>query len=99
MGADGDDRVDDALWVAGVNRLQGELDASARIERLFEYLETFPTGVHNRRAAEAIEELLYEVRDARHRAELRTRLRAVRDPHMPPLEPNTWIPFEDASEE
>ena len=64
------------------------LDPSQRIEGYFSYLEVFPLGTHNRTAAEAIEGHAATLPDDE-RVRLLDRLRALRDPLLPELEPDT----------
>ncbi len=81
-----------AVWYAlSTSLMDGAVE---RIERLFAYLQLFPTGAHNRKAASQIEELLESVSRIEHRTELRRRYRALRDPYLPPVRPNTWNPRE-----
>lgn len=79
-----------ALWARVARAVLAQARPEDRALELLRYLEAFPTGRHNRRAAEAVEAALWRVADARVRASLRARLRAVRDPHLPPVEPDTW---------
>jgi len=56
-----------------------------RAHRLLAYLAVFPTGIHNRKAAEEVERCLDQLAEDPTRAELQARLRALRDAHMPPI--------------
>lgn len=86
--------ADTALWlfcISTAGRLNHPLD---RAETFLSYLETFPTGVHNRAAAEQVEDLIYAPSLVEQRAELHHRLRSLRDPHLPPVAADTWsAPF------
>jgi len=90
------DRADAALWVRCEADARRTRTPDARLEAYFVYLETFPTGAHNRRAAEAIEALILELRDPGARAAQERRLRTLRDRYMPAVEANSWGgPLED----
>ena len=82
--------TDVAFWVRCETDARRSPDPAARVEAYFLYLEAFPTGAHNRRAAEAIEDLLLEVRDPVSRDRMGDRLREIRERYMPPVEPNSW---------
>ena len=86
----GDDKEEGALWVRCAREALSAGIPEAQIEPFLEYLQEYPTGIHNRRAAEAVERLLYLVGDEQERAKLEGRLRELRDAVMPPLEPDTW---------
>ena len=92
MAADDQKSPEVALWVHCAREALSAPIPEAQIEPFLEYLQEYPTGMHNRRAAEAIERLLYLVGDDDERAKLEQRLRSLRDPVMPPLEPDTWDP-------
>ncbi len=80
---------DAARWVTTCRSALAEADPLLRAEAYLGYLERYPTGRENRRAAEAVESLLLRVPDdARDR--VATRLREVRERVMPPLEPDSW---------
>ena len=64
------------------------LDRAQRIEGYLSYLEVFPLGTHNRSAAEAIEAHAATL-SGEEGAKLLERLRALRDPVLPELEPDT----------
>lgn len=89
----GDDQKDEgAVWVRCAREALSAAIPEDRIEPFLEYLQEFPTGMHNRRAAEAVERLLYLIGDEDERAKIERRLRGLRDAVMPPLEPDTWDP-------
>jgi len=77
--------ADGALWVACLTTASRSATVEERARQLLSYLAVFPTGLHNRRAAEAVERCLDELEEEAARAELQRRLRALRDPHMPPM--------------
>ncbi len=77
---------EDQCWSCCARDALSASNSTERIAAYFRYLEMFPTGRHNRRAAEAIESLLYDVRDCDLRMTLDDRLRTIRDRYMPPIE-------------
>jgi len=81
---------DRAFWARVARYVLTQPRPERRIESLLSYLEAFPTGRCNRRAAERIESELRRVADPRVRDALRARLRSARAPFMPPVEPDTW---------
>lgn len=82
--------ADTALWLSCISTA-GRLDHPLhRAETFLSYLETFPTGLHNRAAAERVEDLICAPDLANERAELDHRLRSLRDPYLPPVAANTW---------
>jgi hypothetical protein len=81
-------RVDDtALFVACFREASRSREDADQASYLLDYLEVFPRGAHNRAAAEAIERCLARMGESTMRDELTARLRALREPHMPPIEP------------
>lgn len=60
----------------------------SRIEGYLAYLAAFPFGSRNREAAEAVEELAQRM-PREEKVAVLMRLRALRDPHMPPVDPNS----------
>lgn len=89
----GDDQSNEgALWVRCAREALSAAIPEAQIQPFLQYLEEYPTGIHNRRAAESVERLLYQVGDDAARERLEARLKALRDAVMPPLEPDTWDP-------
>ncbi len=60
-----------------------------RAESFLRYLEMFPLGRHNRRAAESVEQLVQRITGPE-AERVEEKLRSLRDPHMPPPEPDTW---------
>ncbi len=60
----------------------------ARVEGYLAYLAAFPLGSRNREAAEAVEELAQRLPKEEKVAVL-MRLRAPRDPHLPPIDPDS----------
>ncbi len=87
---DEDTDHDRALWLQVATDVLAQPLPERRIEVLLTYLEAFPTGRFNRHAAEAIEAALRRVKDPTKQASLRACLRSVRDPYLPPVEPDTW---------
>ncbi|MEO0322957.1 MAG: hypothetical protein AAF447_08360 [Myxococcota bacterium] len=78
-----------ARWAKTCREALAEGDPTRRAEAYLGYLERYPTGGQNRRAAEAVESLLLRVpEDAR--ARVASRLRDIRQRVMPPVEPDTW---------
>ncbi|MBX3247887.1 MAG: hypothetical protein KF901_11965 [Myxococcales bacterium] len=75
------DLAEEAMWLACATAC-----GLARIERLLTYLSVYPRGRHNRRATEAVEDLLFDLRPTL-REELMQRLRSLRAPHLGPLGP------------
>ncbi len=90
MAGDDQSTSEECAWVRCARDALRARIPEAQIQSFLQYLEEFPTGLHNRRAAEAVERLLYLVGDSTERAKLETRLRSLRDAVMPPLEPDTW---------
>lgn len=82
--------ADTALWLSCIETARHLHHPTRRAEIFLSYLETFPTGAHNRAAAERVEDLIDELSIEGPRRELRRRLRAARDPYMPPVEVGTW---------
>ena len=77
--------ADDALWVSCVRGGAQCVHPARRAEHSLTYLEVFPTGRHNRAAAEAVELCLDQLHDGSERRALKARLRALRDPYFPPI--------------
>lgn len=98
------DPSDDTLWIGCVARAGRTSDPVRAIGYLMRYLETFPTGAHNREVAESIEESLDRLPEGRTKAELTRRFRTLRDEWMPPIvavslplavpERPSWVPGE-----
>lgn len=82
--------ADDRAWVRALRYASHARHPASRIASLLPYLEAFPTGRHNRKAAERIEALLDDLGPDPRRQLLSTRLRSVRDAHMSPIEHDTW---------
>ena len=79
-GDDGDgSRHDKAYWVRCASEALSAGIPEAQIEPFLSYLQEYPLGIHNRRAAEAVERLLYLVGDDHEREKLSNRLRSLRD--------------------
>jgi len=77
--------ADRTLWVACLGLASRTACPKERAQRLLSYLAVFPTGLHNRTAAEEVERCLDQLAEDPTRAELQARLRSLRDPHMPPI--------------
>ena len=60
---------------------------STRVEGYLAYLAAFPLGRRNREAAEAVEELAQRL-PREEKVAVLMRLRALRDPHLPPIDPD-----------
>lgn len=60
----------------------------SRVEGYLAYLAAFPLGLRNREAAEAVEELAQRL-PSEEKVVVLMRLRALRDPHLPPIEPDS----------
>lgn len=58
-----------------------------RVEGYLAYLAAFPLGPRNREAAEAVEELAQRL-PSEEKVAVLMRLRALRDPHLPPIDPD-----------
>lgn len=87
------ERADQALWLACATGAAHTECPRERAELLLQYLATFPTGRHNRAAAEAVELCLDEVREDEARATLRSVLRSLRDPFFPPVAPICLVTY------
>ncbi|MBO6938590.1 MAG: hypothetical protein JJ863_26720 [Deltaproteobacteria bacterium] len=84
------DQGDDGKWYAACARQAMKArNLVERAESFLRYLEKFPLGRHNRRAAESVEQLTHRI-EGPEAKRVRQKLRALRDPHMPPAEPDTW---------
>ena len=83
-------RADAARWQACQNRIRQSASGTTRIQAYLEYLEAYPTGAYNRRAAEEIEFLLDEMTDRNSHFYLRCRYRSIRNAVMPEIHPDTW---------
>ncbi len=86
-----DPAEDGRLYAACARRAMRTTDWVERAESFLEYLEAFPLGRHNRRAAESIEAAVLQL-DEPHASRLTARLRNLRDPHMPPVDPDSCDP-------
>lgn len=82
--------ADTVLWLACISGARRFPHPIRRAEIYLSYLETYPTGSHNRAAAERVEDLIDELASERTKRDLHLRLRAIRDPYMPPIEADTW---------
>ncbi|MEM1413468.1 MAG: hypothetical protein AAGH15_01140 [Myxococcota bacterium] len=81
--------ADAARWVDTCRTALAERDPERRARSFLAYLGEFPAGHANRRAAEAVEDLLHTLSgDARERVE--GELRTLRQRVLPPVEPDTW---------
>lgn len=70
-----------------------EATGEGLVDHLLDYLQDFPTGAHNREAAERLE-MLVNARcesDPGWASVVRCSLRALREPHLPPVRANTWV--------
>lgn len=85
-----DEAIEGAEWARCAREALAIAQPEERVECFLRYLKNFPTGPYNRRAAESVERLLTTIADPTKRRSLYTRLRSLRDPHLPPLEPDTW---------
>lgn len=84
------DSGDDGKWFAFCARQAMKArNLVERAESFLRYLEKFPLGRHNRRAAESVERLVHRI-DEPDKGRVWNKLRSLRDPHMPPEEPDTW---------
>ncbi len=94
-GLEGSNESAGPLGARGVARMPGARrpapHSGGSCRGLLRYLEAFPTGVHNRSAAQRIEDLL-DVVVAERRSVLHARFRAVRDAVLPALELGPWPP-------
>lgn len=75
--------TEERLWVS-VNRGP----QVSRVEGYLAYLAAFPLGSRNREAAEAVEELAQRL-PREEKVVVLMRLRALRAPHLPPIDPNS----------
>lgn len=81
---------DDGKWYAACARQAMKArNLVERAESFLRYLEKFPLGRHNRRAAESVEQLVHRIAGPEAKR-VHERLRSLRDPHLPPTEPDTW---------
>ena len=84
-----EERDDGQLYAACARRAMEARNPVERADCFLRYLEAFPLGRHNRRAAQFVEDLVHRLVGPEARA-LQQRLRRLRDPHMPRPEPDTW---------
>ena len=82
---------DKTLWISCLCGARALLHPLRKAELFLTYLEAFPTGAHNRPAAERVEDLIDQLAHETLRRTLTRRLRAARDPYMPPVEANTFF--------
>lgn len=75
--------ADERLWLS----LHSDPQVG-RVEGYLAYLAAFPLGLRNREAAEAVEELAQRL-PREEKVAVLMRLRALRDPHLPPIDPNS----------
>ena len=75
--------ADERLWLSLHTGSQ-----VARVEGYLAYLAAFPLGLRNREAAEAVEELAQRL-PREEKVAVLMRLRALRDPHLPPIDPDS----------
>jgi len=84
------DAGDDGKWYAACARQAMKArNLVERAESFLRYLEKFPVGRFNRRAAESVERLVQRI-DEPEKQRVWDKLRSLRDPHMPPEEPDSW---------
>lgn len=85
-----DVQLERQLYVHSTQAAAREPNPKVRVEHLLAYIETCPTGAHNRDIAERIEAELRAIHGTA-RSKYHARYRRARDPFMPPEEPTARV--------